>query len=89
MHVLKVATLPSSNAATIDMTMKPTTSRTVGARILLNVLSSRCMVMMNLRRELDKVKNAIKGKIALNLDGMLKRINSPFTTQCFGMPLAS
>ena len=45
--------------------------------------------MMNLRRELDKVKNSMKEKIALNLDGMLKRTDSPFTTQCFGMPLAS
>ena len=45
--------------------------------------------MMNLRRELDKVKNAMKGKTALNLNGMLKRTDSPFTTQCFGMPLAS
>ena len=45
-HVLKVATLPSSDVATIDTKMKPTTSRTVGAGILLNVLSSRCMVMI-------------------------------------------
>ena len=40
MHVLKVATLPSSDVATVDMTMKPTAPRTVGVGILLNILSS-------------------------------------------------
>ena len=37
-------------------------------------------MMKSLRRELDKVKNSIKGKTAMNLDGMLKRTDSPFTT---------
>ena len=31
-------------------------------------------MMINMRKELDKVKNAMKGKIAINLDGMIKRI---------------
>ena len=35
--------------------------------------------MKSLWRELDEVKNAIKGKIAMNLDGMLKWTDSPFT----------
>ena len=36
-------------------------------------------MMKSLRRELGKVKNAMKGKTAMNLDGMLKQTNSPFT----------
>ena len=36
-------------------------------------------MMKNIRKELDEVKNAIKGKIAVNLDGMINRIDSPFT----------
>ena len=36
-------------------------------------------MMKSLRRELKEVKNAMKGKTAMNLDGMLKRIDSPFT----------
>ena len=44
-------------------------------------------MMKSLRRELDEVKNAMKGKIAMNLDGMLKRIDSPFTTSVLECPL--
>ena len=29
-------------------------------------------MMKSLRRELDEVKNAMKGKMVMNLDGMLK-----------------
>ena len=36
-------------------------------------------LMKSLRKELDEVKNAMKGKTTMNLDGMLKRIDSPFT----------
>ena len=37
-------------------------------------------MMKSLRRELHKVKNAMRGKTIMNLDGLLKRTNSPFTT---------
>ena len=37
-------------------------------------------MMKSLRRELDEVKNAMKGKTTMNLDGMLMRTDSPFTT---------
>ena len=37
-------------------------------------------MMKSLGRELDKVKNAMRGKTTMNLDGLLKRMNSPFTT---------
>ena len=44
-------------------------------------------MMQSLRRELDKVKNAMKGKTTMNLDGMLKRIASPFTANVLECPL--
>ena len=37
-------------------------------------------MMKNMRKELDEAKNAMKGKTAMNLDGMIKRIELPFTT---------
>ena len=44
-------------------------------------------MMKSLRRELDEVKNAMKGKTAMNLDGMLKRTYSPFTANVLECPL--
>ena len=44
-------------------------------------------MMKYLRRELDEVKNAMKGKTVMNLDGMLKRIDSPFTASVSECPL--
>ena len=44
-------------------------------------------LMKNLQKELDEVKNAMKGKTAMNLDGMLKRKNLPFTTSVLECPL--
>ena len=44
-------------------------------------------MMKSLRRELDEVKNAMKGKTAMNLDGMLKRTDSPFTANVLECPL--
>ena len=44
-------------------------------------------LMQNLRKELDEVKNAMKGKTTKNLDGMLKRIDSPFTPGVLECPL--
>ena len=43
--------------------------------------------MKAMRKELDKVKSAMKGKTALNLDGMLNRTNSPFTAKVLKCPL--
>ena len=43
--------------------------------------------MMKSLRELDEVKNAMKGKTAMNLDGMLKRTDSPFTANVLECPL--
>ena len=40
-----------------------------------------------MRKELDKVKNAMKGKTTMNLDGMIKRTNSPSTTSVLECPL--
>ena len=91
-HVLKEAILPSHDAAAVNMTMKLTAPRTVGARILLNIPSSQHIVdkmMKSLRRELDEVKNTMKGKPAMNLYGMLDRIDSPFTSIVLESPLPS
>ena len=44
-------------------------------------------MMRNMKKELDKVKNAMKGKTAMNLDGMIKRTDSPFTTSVLECPL--
>nr|POE89200.1 hypothetical protein CFP56_57121 [Quercus suber] len=43
--------------------------------------------MQNLRKELDEVKNAMKGKMSMNLDGMLKRTDSSFTPSVLECPL--
>ena len=44
-------------------------------------------LMKNMRKELNKVKNSMKGKTAMNLDGMLKWTDSPFTTSVLECPL--
>ena len=43
--------------------------------------------MKNMRKELDEVKNVMKGKTVINLDGMIKRIDSPFTASILECPL--
>ena len=44
-------------------------------------------MMKNVRNELDKVKNAMKGKTTINLDGIIKRTNSPFIASVLKCPL--
>ena len=44
-------------------------------------------MMKSLKRDLDEVKNAMKGKTTINLDGILKRIDSPFSTGVLECPL--
>ena len=44
-------------------------------------------MMKSLWRELNEVKNAMKGKTPMNLDGMLKQTYSPFTTSVLECPL--
>ena len=46
-------------------------------------------MMKSIRKELDEIKNAMKGKMAMNLDGMIKRIDSPFTANVLECPLPS
>ena len=43
--------------------------------------------MRNIRKELDEVKNAMKGKTTINLDGMIKRTDSPFIASVLECPL--
>ena len=44
-------------------------------------------MMKNMRNELDEVKNTMKGKTTMNLDGMIKRTDSPFTASVLECPL--
>jgi len=44
-------------------------------------------MMKNMRKELDEVNNAVKGKTAMNLDGMIKRMDSPFIASVLECPL--
>ena len=44
-------------------------------------------MMKNMRKELDKVKIAMKDKTTINLDGIIKRIDSPFTASVLECPL--
>ena len=43
--------------------------------------------MKSMRRELDEVKKRYERKTTANLDGMIKRIDSPFTTSVLQCPL--
>ena len=55
-----------------------------------HTMSSTCdsdQMMKNMRNELDEVKNAMKGKTTMNLDGMIKRTDSPFTASVLECPL--
>ena len=42
--------------------------------------------LCNVRREMDKLRNAIKDKTVENLDRMIRRIDSPFTTKVLNRP---
>ena len=44
-------------------------------------------MMKNMRKELDEVSNIMKGKTAMNLDGMINRTDSPFTASVLECPL--
>ena len=44
-------------------------------------------MMKNMGKELDEVKNAMKGNIVINLDGMIKRTDSPFIASVLECPL--
>ena len=46
-------------------------------------------MMKNIRKELDEVNNAMKGKTTINLDGMIKMTDSFFTTSVLECPLPS
>ena len=41
----------------------------------------------NIRKEMDELRNAIKDKGGENLDGMIRRMDSPFTTEVLNHPL--
>ena len=43
--------------------------------------------LSNMRREMDKLKNVVKDRVVENLDGMIRRMDSPFTTDVLNCPL--
>ena len=43
--------------------------------------------LRNIRKEMDKLKKAIKDKGRENSDGMIRRTDSPFTTEVLNRPL--
>ena len=43
--------------------------------------------LCNMRKEMDELKSAIKDKGGENLDGMIRRTDSPFTTEVLNRPL--
>lgn len=44
-------------------------------------------LLKSIRKEIDELKNAMKEKMDKNLDGMVKRTNSSFTTKVLECPL--
>ena len=43
--------------------------------------------LKSMQKEMDELKNTMKEKTDKNLDGMVKRTNSPFTTRVLEYPL--
>ena len=43
--------------------------------------------LRNMRKEVDELKSAMKDKGGENLDGMIRRMDSPFTTEVLNHPL--
>ena len=44
-------------------------------------------LLRSMQKEMDKLKNVMREKTDKNLDGMVKRTNSPFTIKVLGCPL--
>ena len=43
--------------------------------------------LRNIRKEMDELRNAVKDKAMENLDGMIRRMDSPFTMEVLNHPL--
>ena len=43
--------------------------------------------LRNMRREMDELRNVVKDRAMENLDGMIQRMDSPFTTKVLKRPL--
>ena len=43
--------------------------------------------LCNMRKEMDELKSVMKDKGGENLDGMIQRMDSPFTTEVLNRPL--
>lgn len=89
--IQKVATLHFINATTTDTMKKLATLKTIREKNASKYTGQSSHgndhMMKSLRREWDEVKNAMKGKTAMNLNGMLKQTDSPFTASVLECPL--
>lgn len=89
--IQRVATLHFIDAATTDTMKKLATLKTIREKNASKYTGQSSHgndhMMKSLRREWDEVKNAMKGKTAMNLNGMLKQTDSPFTTSVLECPL--
>ena len=63
----------------MTMTNSLGNSRRETSKNTLQLTHGNDQMMKNMRKELDEVKNAMKGKTTINLNGMIKRIDSSFT----------
>ena len=43
--------------------------------------------LRNMRKEMDDLRNVVKDRAAKYLDGMIRRTDSPFTTEVLNRPL--
>ena len=89
-HVLRAATLLIRDATAADMMTANSLENSRGRDTSEQIKQSthgNDQMMKILRKELDEMKKAMKGKTAINLDGMLKRTYSPFTSNVLECPL--
>ena len=70
-----------------DEVQSPKNSRRETSEHTAQSTHGRDQMMKNMGKELDEVKNAMKGKTAINLDGMIKRTDSPFAVSVLECPL--
>ena len=70
-----------------DKAHSPGISRRETSKHTTQLTHGNNQVMKKMRKELDEVKNAMKGKTTINLNGIIKRTGSPFTAGIFKFPL--
>ena len=62
-----------------DESHSPGNSKRETSKHIAQLTHGNNQMMKNMRKGLDEVKNATKGKAAINFDGMIERTDSPIT----------